>query len=151
MGKRNGHLVIIGGAEDRVYGKQILGRFADLCGGRDARIVVIAAASTVSGHLWKIYRQAFSELGVIKLDYLALDARGDADSERAAGMLAAADGIFITGGSQSRLMALIGGTAVERALHMAYKERGACIGATSAGAAAMSAHMLAKGKAVLQP
>lgn len=148
---RNGHLVIIGGGEDRTYGKEILGRFIELSGGPGARIVVITAASRVSDHMWEIYQQAFGELGVMDLSHLEIETRRDANSDRAVGMLSAADGIFMTGGDQKRLLALIGGTAVDRALHVAFKERNACIGGTSAGASAMSGHMLAKGEAVLQP
>ena len=37
----HGHLVIIGGGEDRKHDKEILSRFVDLAGGSDARIVVI--------------------------------------------------------------------------------------------------------------
>lgn len=149
--QQNGHLVIIGGGEDRTYGKQILGRFIDLSGGPDAGIVVITAASRVSDQMWEIYQQAFGELGVINLHHLQIDSRGDANSEHAASLLGGASGIFMTGGDQKRLLALIGATAVDRALHVAFKERGACIGGTSAGASAMSGHMLAKGEAVLQP
>lgn len=44
---RIGHLVIIGGGEDRERGRTILTRFVELAGGPDARIVVLTAASTV--------------------------------------------------------------------------------------------------------
>ncbi len=151
MDKRDGHLVIIGGGEDRIYGKEILGRFVELAGGLESTIVLITAASGLSEHMWEVYRQAFGELGVIDLSHLAIDSRVDANSERAVRLLAGADGIFMTGGDQKRLLALIGGTKVDRALHAAYKERGACIGGTSAGASAMSGHMLASGAAVAQP
>ena len=149
--QRDGHLVIIGGGEDRTYGKEILRRFIELSGGPDADIVVITAASGVSDHMWEIYQQAFGELGVIGVRHLPINSRLDANSDLAATMLAAADGIFMTGGDQKRLLALVGATAVDRALHVALKERGACIGGTSAGASAMSGHMLARGEAVLQP
>lgn len=151
MAERNGHLVIIGGGEDRIYGKQILGRFVELAGGLEAGIVVITAASALSEHMWEVYQQAFGELRVIDVRHLAITSREDANNQRAAAMLAEADGIFITGGDQKRLLALIGATAVDRALHTAFKERGACIGGTSAGASAMSGQMLARGAAVLQP
>ena len=151
MDERNGHLVIIGGGEDRTYGKEVLGRFVELAGGAEAAIVVITAATESSSRMWDIYRQAFGELGVTDVSHLAINSRLDANSDRATGMLAGADGIFMTGGDQKRLLALVGGTAVDRALHVAFKERGACIGGTSAGASAMSGHMLASGAAVPQP
>jgi len=56
-----------------------------------------------------------------------------------------ADGIFMTGGDQRRLMGLIWESEVARAMHTAFHLRGCCIGGTSAGAAALSRHMLAEG------
>jgi cyanophycinase len=46
---------------------------------------------------------------------------------------------------------MIGGTKVAGAMHEAVLTHGACIGGTSAGASAMSVHMLADGKAELSP
>ncbi|RUR40846.1 hypothetical protein ELY25_04045 [Vreelandella populi] len=51
----------------------------------------------------------------------------------------------MTGGDQKHLMALIGGTRIDQAMRRALFERGACIGGTSAGASAMSEHMLFDG------
>ena len=60
----HGHLVIIGGHEDRKHDMQILSRFVELSGGADAKIVVISAASTVADQMWEMYDRAFGELGV---------------------------------------------------------------------------------------
>lgn len=62
-----------------------------------------------------------------------------------------ADGIFISGGEQQRLLASIGGSKVHETMHQAFQERGACIGGTSAGASAISRHMLAYGTKDLLP
>lgn len=48
-------------------------------------------------------------------------------------------------------MALIGGTLIDRAMHRALRERGACICGISAGASAMSEHMLFDGTCDLLP
>ena len=45
--RRTGRLVVIGGAEDRLYDKVILRRFTELCGGPGSRIRVLSAASGV--------------------------------------------------------------------------------------------------------
>jgi cyanophycinase len=148
---RNGHLVIIGGAEDRVDDKTVLTRFIELCGGADSKIVVITAASSVPDKMWDIYDEAFGELGVSNRRPVHIHARADADDADTAQQVAQADGIFMSGGDQKRLLAMIGGSSVGAALHHAARERGACIGGTSAGASAMSAHMLADGKAEPQP
>ena len=148
---KHGHLVIIGGHEDRQYGKEILARFIELSGGASARIVVITAASKVADEMWGIYDQAFGDLGVHQVKHLVLESRQDANDEEKVRMVAEADGIFMTGGDQKRLLAIIGGTALDAEMHTALKVRGACIAGTSAGASAMSGHMLAQGKTDLLP
>lgn len=147
----NGHLMIIGGHEDRKHDRTILQRFVDLSGGADACIVVISAASGVPDDMWAIYDEAFGALGVQNRQHLCITSRAHADDDAIVAQLAGADGIFMTGGDQKRLLANIGGTAFDRALHHAYKVRGACIAGTSAGASAMSGHMLTNGAAGLQP
>ena len=147
----NGHLVIIGGSEDRKHDMPILSRFVELSGGADARIVVITAASQIADEMWKIYDGAFASLGVTDRRHLELSSRQDANSEEFVRMVSEATGIFMTGGDQKRLLALIGGTALDAEMHIALKVRGATIGGTSAGASAMSGHMLAQGRADLLP
>jgi cyanophycinase len=146
-----GHLVIIGGHEDRTSSKTVLTRFVELAGGKDKKIAVISAASGVADEMWEIYDGAFAGLGVGHRVHVVVNSREDANSEQVLRELDDADGIFMTGGDQKRLLANIGGTALDRALHQAYQLRGACIGGTSAGASAMSGHMLAAGQIGLQP
>ncbi len=147
----HGHLVIIGGHEDRKHDKEILTRFVELSGGENARIVVITAASKVADEMWEMYDKAFGDLGVRQRVHLSLESRQDANDEEKVRMVAEADGIFMTGGDQKRLLAIIGGTTLDAEMHTALKLRGACIGGTSAGASAMSGHMLAQGKTDLLP
>ena len=149
--QRNGHLMIIGGHEDRKDDMTILRRFVELSGGQAAKIVVISAASGVPEDMWKIYDEAFDTLGAGNRLHLVMTSREDANNPDIVGQLADAGGIFMTGGDQKRLLANIGGTAFDRALHHAFKVRGACIAGTSAGASAMSGHMLASGAAGTQP
>ncbi|MGZ5271139.1 MAG: cyanophycinase, partial [Ramlibacter sp.] len=147
----HGHLVIIGGGEDRTRDKEILARFAELAGGANAKIVVITAASAIAHEMWEVYDRAFGDLGVRERVHLHLQTRQQANDEEYIKEIADADGIFMTGGDQKRLLAIIGGTVLDAEMHTALKVRGACIGGTSAGASAMSGHMLAQGKADLQP
>jgi len=147
----HGHLVIIGGGEDRKHDMEILSRFVELSGGRDARIVVITAASSITDEMWEIYDKAFGDLGVRQRVHLHLQSRQDANSDDHIKDVKDATGIFMTGGDQKRLLAIIGGTALDAEMHAALKLRGACIGGTSAGASAMSGHMLATGRAELHP
>jgi cyanophycinase len=147
----HGHLVIIGGHEDKQNDMDILKRFVELAGGAQARIVVITAASTVADDMWETYDKTFGELGVEHRKHLALQSRQDANSEEHIQDITDATGIFMTGGDQKRLLAIIGGTALDAEMHAALKLRGAVIGGTSAGASAMSGHMLAQGRAELHP
>ncbi|MCE3607873.1 cyanophycinase [Massilia sp. P8910] len=149
-GTRRSSLLIIGGGEDREDDMQILERFIALCGGPDKRIVVLTAATRVPERVWAIYDAAFCAMNVDKRKPVHVASRLDADDAATAADVAQADGIFMTGGDQKRLLALIGGTKLDEALHAALA-RGACIAGTSAGASAMSAHMLADGKADLHP
>ena len=147
----HGHLVIIGGHEDRKHDMEILTRFVELAGGKDARIVVISAASSIADEMWQVYDKAFGELGVEQRTHLELQSRQDANDEEHIRAIVGATGIFMTGGDQKRLLAIIGGTALDAEMHAALKLRGAVIGGTSAGASAMSGHMLAQGRAELHP
>jgi len=148
---KNGHLVIIGGHEDRKHDMEILTRFVELAGGADANIVVITAASTIADEMWGVYDEAFGSLGVKRRSHLELTSRQDANSEEFVRQVDEATGIFMTGGDQKRLLALIGGSKLDAAMHVALKVRGATIGGTSAGASAMSGHMLAQGRVEILP
>jgi cyanophycinase len=147
----HGYLVIIGGHEDRKHDMEILTRFVELSGGAEAKIVVISAASSVADQMWEMYDKAFGELGVRERVHLHLASRQCANDDEHIKDIRDATGIFMTGGDQKRLLAIIGGTALDTAMHAALKLRGACIGGTSAGASAMSGHMLAQGRAELHP
>lgn len=150
-GPRNGHLVIVGGHENRKCDMVILDRFVALAGGPSATIFVLTTASSQHEDMWGIYKKAFTRLGVRHLATSNIENREDASDESIAAKVFEADGIFMTGGDQKRLMALIGGTRIDHALHRALRERGACIGGTSAGASAMSEHMLFDGTKDLLP
>jgi cyanophycinase len=147
----HGHLMIIGGSEDRTEDKAILSRFVELAGGAHRRIVVITAASAIAQAQWEAYEQAFRDLGVANLVHLQISSRQEANDEQHIREVADADGIFMTGGEQKRLLGLIGGTALDAEMHTAHKVHGACIGGTSAGASAMSGHMLVEGHAGQRP
>ena len=145
-----GHLVIIGGGEDRTDGKPILARFVELSGGPGSRIAVITAASRHHAEMMAVYTRAFGDLGVSDLVPVRVDSRAEADDPRIGRLLEGAGGIFMTGGDQRRLVALVGGTALACAMHQAF-EAGTCIGGTSAGASALSERMLAAAEPASAP
>lgn len=146
-----GTLMIIGGGEDRTDNKRILAKFIALAGGPDRPLVVLTAASTIPGQVWQMYSVALHSLGARNVRHVGIATRAELDDPALADLVASASGIFMTGGDQKRLMAAIGGTAVEQAMREAHRQRGACIAGTSAGASALCTHMLAEGKAELAP
>lgn len=143
--RRRGHLVVIGGAEDRLQDKLILRRFVELCGGPGAQILVFTGASADPAASWRGYEPVFRELGAEHSAPLEIRTPEEANDPQVVDRLLNADGIFMTGGDQRRLMGLIWETEAARAMHTAFHLRGCCIGGTSAGAAAMSRLMLAEG------
>ncbi|MEY2677854.1 MAG: hypothetical protein RLZ00_546 [Pseudomonadota bacterium] len=140
-----GRLVIIGGAEDRQQDRIILRKFLELSGGPNAKIRFITAASSVPDVVWASYQAVFQDLGALDCDVVPMLTREDASKPEVVTQIAEADGIFITGGDQTRLMTCLWESPAFQALHRAFFLNGACIGGTSAGAAVMSRHMLALG------
>lgn len=147
---KTGSLLIIGGSEDRTGAKEILQRFVELAGGVDQPMVLLTAASEVPDDVWKLYKKAFDELGVTDLRHIRTTSRSAADKPDNAEAVAAARGIFMTGGAQTRLHDILGESAVAAAMHKAHA-RGACVAGTSAGASALCARMLMNGTAELLP
>lgn len=148
---RMSRLVIVGGAEDRLQDRIILRKYVDYCGGSQGRIRVITAASGDPESVWQSYRDVFMSLGVQDVQRLALDDRASAHQSQLQAEILQADGIFMSGGDQSKLMDTLWDTPAYQALHQAFHLNRCCIGGTSAGAAVMSRHMIAQGPAVLRP
>lgn len=140
-----GPIMAIGGAETLQDGSLILSRFIALSGGANARFVVCTAASAVPSRVWPRYDAALRALGVRHVDWLDLRSSEEANDPAAAARIAQAEGIWLTGGDQSRLMQALGGSRCAAAIARAANERGACVAGTSAGAAALSRQMLARG------
>lgn len=145
-----GTLVIIGGAEDRQDGMLVLHKFVELCGPSPS-IVVLTAASASPDESWNSCQAAFGQLGVPQIRWLGMTKPMDADKPEAVEAIRSASGVFMTGGDQRRLLSVLNGSATAQALRHALRVKGACIGGTSAGAAAMSKLMLADGSAPVLP
>ena len=143
----NGKLLIIGGAEDRLNERVILKNFIELSGGNQAKLKFILAASSEPSSVWSSYSNVFKNLGATNVEPIALLSREDAYNPDVVSNLLTADGIFMTGGDQSRLMAELWETPAFRAIHQVFHLNGICIAGTSAGAAVMSRQMIAQGQA----
>jgi cyanophycinase len=139
-----GYIIPIGGAEDKVSARAILARFAQLCGGADARILVVPTASVLPD-TGSRYQDVFGALGVRDTQVLDVQQRQDAENPAVEELINGATGIFLTGGNQLRLSTILGGTIVARTIRRA-NARGVHVAGTSAGAAFVSEHMIAFGK-----
>lgn len=139
-----GHVIVIGGAEDKVRDRLILGRFVALAGGPDARIAVISSASSLGPIAGETYKRIFTELGASEVWPIHATSRAQANEEMHARTVADATGVFMTGGNQLRLSSTLGGTLMAQAILERHRH-GSVIAGTSAGASAMSSHMVAFG------
>ena len=136
--------MVIGGAEDKIRDRVILNRFTTLAGGADGVVVVISTASSLGFVAGERYREVFTGLGIGTVRPLHAMTRAQANDETFARQLRDATGIFLTGGNQLRLSSTIGGTLLAEAVLERFRA-GAVVAGTSAGASAMSSHMIAFG------
>jgi cyanophycinase len=146
----DGTVILIGGAEDKVRDRVILQRFVALAGGDHARIAVISTASAFGLEAGERYRQVFGDLGATRVDPLHAATRAEANDESTASAVRNASGVFLTGGNQLKLASIVGGTRVAQAILDAFRG-GAVVAGTSAGASAMSSHMVAFGASGTTP
>jgi cyanophycinase len=148
-GATRGFIIPIGGAENRVQNPVILRRFVKLCGGSRAHIAVIPTASS-RDDTGDRYVSVFRDLGADRVSILRFKTRADCESKRDLKVLDHADGVFMTGGDQVRLAGILSGTSAGEKLRTRNAE-GMHIAGTSAGASAMSAAMIARGKSGATP
>jgi cyanophycinase len=146
----HGTLLLIGGAEDKVGSRLLLRRFLELAGGSAAHIVIIAAASSYEDLVGRRYMAIFSGLGAERAEVLQARDRSESRHPVPIQQIEHATGIFITGGDQLKLTALLGGTPLADAIRRRHGA-GVVIGGTSAGASAAPEHMLAYGGGGLTP
>lgn len=138
-----GPVMAIGGAEDKFKNKVILSRFVELAGGREARIAIVPTASSIESAGVR-YKAIFLELGVDSADVAYISERSSANDRGIVELIRESTGVFMTGGNQMRLSAVMGGTrSMETILER--NAEGAVVAGTSAGASILSSHMVAFG------
>ena len=139
-----GPLLAIGGAEDKLGKRRVLSEFVELAGGPRARIAVVPTASSLGPEIVEVYDALFRRLGADDVYGVRPETREEADAPELVARLEEATGIFMTGGNQLKLSAIVNGTSFGDAIHAAH-ERGVVVGGTSAGASIQSSHMVAFG------
>jgi cyanophycinase len=133
-----GSLLLIGGGERPAAA---LAKFVELAGGPEARILVLPTASELAD-TGEVHARELAERGGARhVEELPLRTRADAARADLVARIAAADGLFFTGGDQSRITAALAGTPAGEAIAAAWR-RGVALGGSSAGTACMSPWML---------
>ena len=138
-----GYIIPIGGAEEKFNNPEILDRFVDVCGGRNARIAIIPTASELED-TGRNYEKLFRKLGIRHARVLQILTREDCQNQKFLDYIEGSQGVFMTGGNQLRLSTTLGGTAVAQMIRRG-NANGMHVAGTSAGAAFMPEHMIAGG------
>jgi cyanophycinase len=148
--RTTGAVMPIGGAEERSQHGAILKSFVDLCGREDARIVVLPSASEdpTAGN---DYVDIFHRLGVRTVDNVRIDSREAANAGQSLSMLQQATGVFISGGDQARLNALVVGTKFAELLRDRNATERLTVAGTSAGASLLSMLVMSGGESEAPP
>jgi cyanophycinase len=146
-----GHLLVIGGAEDKYNERRILRRFLDLAGGDRAEVLIVPVASDFPEFAADVYVQAFRNLGIANPRVLRAVSRQDVVQADAEALLHNVTGVFITGGDQMRLVSLLGGTKLAEKLRHMVRDTNIVLAGTSAGAAGMSTSMIVRGESTSHP
>ncbi|MEM6613899.1 MAG: cyanophycinase, partial [Cyanobacteria bacterium P01_C01_bin.72] len=144
-------ILVIGGAEDKVHGKEILQTFFRRAGGENALIAIVPCASREPTLIGERYYRLFSDMGAKELKVLDIRDRSGADDAVYRDFIENCTGVFLTGGDQLRLCGLLADTILmDRIVERAQKQEISLAG-TSAGAAIMGHHMISGGSSAECP
>jgi cyanophycinase len=146
-----GHLLVIGGAEDKYNERRILKKFLQLAGDDAAEILIVPVASDFPEFAADVYTQAFRNLGVANPRVLRATSRQDVVQADHEALLDGVSGVFMTGGDQMRLVSLLGGTKFADLLRRMVRDTNLVMAGTSAGAAGMSTSMIVRGESTSHP
>ncbi|MCL2924361.1 MAG: cyanophycinase [Trichodesmium sp. MAG_R04] len=138
-------IMVIGGAEDKVHGKEILQTFFNRAGGINAKLGVIPSASREPAAQGDRYRKVFEDMGAVDIKIFDIRKRDRAEDPIWLEYLEDCTGVFITGGDQLRLCALLAETPLMNNIRSRALKGKIVLAGTSAGAAVMGHHMIAGG------
>lgn len=138
-------ILVIGGAEDKVHGKEILHTFWTRSGGSDAVIGIIPSASREPVLIGERYQRIFEEMGSKHIKVLDVRDRSQGEDPIFQEYVEECTGIFLTGGDQLRLCGLLADTPLMERIRQRVQLGEISLAGTSAGAAVMGHHMIAGG------
>ncbi len=144
-------ILVIGGAEDKVHGKEILQTFFQRSGGTDALIGIVPCASREPSLIGERYYRLFNDMGAKEIKVLDIRDRPSADDLVYRSFVEGCTGIFLTGGDQLRLCGLLADTALMNRIVERAQKREISLAGTSAGAAVMGHHMISGGSSAEPP
>ncbi|WP_048308187.1 cyanophycinase [Halomonas sp. PR-M31] len=139
-----GHIVAIGGAEDKTSDLEILKRVFSLAPEGNGEVSIIATASGIPDQVLPAYQAAFERLGANRIHALDIQDRKQASDPDNVQLIRQSGVIFFTGGDQLRLTNVFGGSATLTAIRERLMD-GAVVAGTSAGAAALPSTMIYNG------
>lgn len=138
-------VLVIGGAEDKVHGREILRTFVGRAGANDAYITIIPSASREPTIIGPRYIRIFEEMGASKVELLDIREREQCEDPHFKEALENCTGVFLTGGDQLRLCGVLADTPVMDTMRSRVRSGELTLAGTSAGAAVMGHHMIAGG------
>jgi cyanophycinase len=154
----NGILLVIGGNENKnnkqekedqkkesARPMEILEKFISLTGKSEPVIEIVTSASSEGPEMFRDYKKAFEELGVLQVGQIHHDRRSEVLDSDLTGHVRKADGIFFCGGDQLKLTSLYGGTSFLLQLKKRYIYEQFVLAGSSAGAMAFSTPMIFAG------
>ncbi|NDK56350.1 cyanophycinase [Pontibacter fetidus] len=160
MEKPKGKLIAVGGNEDKgtypnpkskkkyyldFFELGILKRFLKEIPVEQPHIEVITTASLIPEEVGERYMSAFGILGIENARLMHIKTDEDALLPEYLERIRRADGIMMSGGNQSRLTQIFGGTEFLEIIRKRYYEEPFVVAGTSAGAMAMSKIMIKGG------
>lgn len=137
-------MIAIGGAEDKAGDRAVLSEVIARAGGKKAVVAIFPTASSIPEEMARTYEGIFRSMGA-EARTIWIEERADADDPKILAMLEGVTAIFFTGGSQGRIVTLLGGTKLAQAIRRAHRG-GVVVAGTSAGASVICDHMIAQGK-----
>ncbi|MGL5794306.1 MAG: cyanophycinase [Waterburya sp.] len=144
-------ILVIGGAEDKVHGKEILQTFYNRSGGTNAIIGIVPCASREPSLIGERYYKLFNDMSAKEIKVLDVRDRSGADDLVYLNFVENCTGIFLTGGDQLRLCGLLADTPLMNRIVERAQKREISLAGTSAGAAVMGHHMISGGSSAESP
>ena len=144
-------ILVIGGAEDKVHGKEILRTFFNRSGGSKAILGIVPCASREPNLIGERYHRIFSDMGAKEIKVLDVRERSGANDSNYLDFVENCTGVFLTGGDQLRLCDLLAKTSLMDRIIERAQQKQISLAGTSAGAAVMGHHMISGGSSAESP